>query len=341
MARILTYSLNVEGLPLPDEDKEKDRKEAERKKKLEEKMKGTPTPETKGEDKPVEAVEPKDKEGPQVDIKITAADGKLIRSFKAPARLGLNRASWDLKMDAFKEPPRGEADRWREPSGPEVLPGTYGVTIAYKDHEAKGQVKVVGDPRYKISDADRKVKFDAVMKAGKVQELAAAAIERIGNTQSDIDVIQKKIDVLEKDWKKQNPDKKDSPYKTLSDSARALKKDLSAQEKKLWTPPKTKGIVGEEDAWSKIQNAIDSLQSSWDKPTEAQLTYLRQAETLLTQQLKETNDLFSTKVSAFRKQVQDAKILLLPEYEPLSNQSSLGAGIVQQRAGKSPIQWTR
>ena len=333
---ILTYSLNVEGLPLPDEDKEKDRKEAERKKKLEEKMKGTPTPETKGEDKPVEDAEPKDKEGPQVDIKITGADGKIIRSFKAPARMGLNRASWDLKMDAFKEPPLGEVERFREPSGPEVLPGTYGVTIAYKDHEAKGQVQVVGDPRYKISDTDRKVKFDAVMKAGKAQELAAVAIERIGNTQSDIDVIQKKIDALEKDWKKQNPDKKDSPYKTLSDSARALKKDLSAQEKKLWTPPKTKGLVGEEDAWSKIQNALQSLQSSWDKPTEAQLTYLRQAENLLTQQLKETNDLFNTKVSAFRKQVQDSKILLLPEYEPLSTQSSMGSGPVQQRAGKRP-----
>ena len=36
---ILTYSLNVEGLPLPDEDKEKERKEAERQKKLEEKQK--------------------------------------------------------------------------------------------------------------------------------------------------------------------------------------------------------------------------------------------------------------------------------------------------------------
>lgn len=333
---ILTYSLNVEGLPLPDEDKEKNRKEAERKKKLEEKLKGTPTPETKGEDKPVEGEEPKDKEGPQVDIKITDSSGKIIRSFKAPARMGLNRAAWDLKMDAFKEPPREETERFREPGGPEVLPGTYGVTIAYKDNEAKGQVKVVGDPRYKISDADRQANFDAIMKAGKVQELATAAIQRLVNTQSDIDVIQKKIDSLEKDWKRDNPDKKDSPYKTLTDTARALKKDLSAQEKKLWTPPKTKGLLGDEDAWSKIQNAMQSLQSSWDKPTEAQLTYLRQAETVLNRELKNTNDLFTTKVAAFRKQVQDSKILLLPEYEPLNTQSSMGTGDVRHRSGKRP-----
>ncbi|HEY7161433.1 MAG TPA: M1 family aminopeptidase/hydrolase, partial [Acidobacteriota bacterium] len=333
---VLTYSLNVEGLPLPDEDKEKDRKEAERKKKLEEKLKGTPTPETKGEDKLIESPEPKDKEGPQVDIRITDSSGKIIRSFKAPARMGLNRATWDLKMDAFKEPPREQTERFREPAGPEVLPGTYGVMIAYKENEAKGQVKVVGDPRYKISDADRQANFDAIMKAGKVQELATAAIQRIIDTQTDIDVIQKKVDALEKDWKKDNPDKKDSPYKALTDAARALKKDLSAQEKKLWTPPKSKGILGDEDAYSKIQNAMQSLQSSWDKPTEAQLTYLRQAETLLNQQVKSTNDLFTTKVAAFRKQVQDSKILLLPEYEPLNIQSSAETGVMQHHGGKSP-----
>ena len=255
--------------------------------------------------------------------------------------MGLNRATWDLNDGCVQR----TTTRRNRTFSRTIRTGSFAWHIwrnhSYKDNEAKGQVKVAGDPRYKISDADRQAKFDAVMKAGKGQELAAVAIERIGNTQSDIDVIQKKIDALEKDWKKQNPDKKDSPYKALSDSARALKKDLSAQEKKLWTPPKTKGIVGEEDAWSKIQNAMDSLQSSWDKPTEAQLTYLRQAENLLTRQLKDTNDLFSTKVAAFRKQVQDSKILLLPEYEPLNIQSSLGAATCNIVLASGQTQWIR
>ncbi len=332
---MLAFSLNVEGLPLPDDEKEKERKEAERKKKLEEKIKSTPTPEIKGEDKQIEGVEPKEKEGPQVDIKITASDGKVIRTLKAPARMGLNRAAWDLRMDAFKEPPREQIERFFEPGGPEVLPGTYEVTIQYKDYEAKGRVKVVGDPRYKLADGDRKAKFDAILEAGKVQELAATAIERILNTQSDIDVILKKVDALEKDWKKLNPDKKDSPYKALTESAHALKKDLSTHEKKLWTPPKTKGIVAEEDAWSKIQNVLQFLQSSWDQPTEAQLTYFRQAEKLLNQQIQETNELFNTKVAAFRKQVEDAKILLLPAYEPLESQT-VGAGLVPARTDIKP-----
>ena len=66
-------------------------------------------------------------------------------------------------------------------------------------------------------------------------------------------------------------------------------------------PPKTKGIPAEKDVWSKIQTADFLLQSSWDKPTEAQLTYLRQAEELLNQRLQETNQLFKTKVLTFQK----------------------------------------
>ena len=96
------------------------------------------------------------------------------------------------------------------------MPGTYNVSIKYKDHEAKGQSKSWRIRDLQISDSDRKAKFDAVMRSGKLQETAAAAIERIINTKSDIDVISKKVDALEKEWKKKNPDKKDTPYKALA-----------------------------------------------------------------------------------------------------------------------------
>ena len=167
---LLTYSLNVAGLPHPDEEKEKELKEAERAKKLTEKPKAAETVQPKKEDiVPAEAPEEFEKgKGPEVEIKISGTDGKVIRTFKAPAQMGLNRAVWDLRMDDFKKPPQ-ETESFFDRGGPQVLPGTYNVSIKYKDHEAKGQLRVLGDPRYKISDADRKANFDAIMRAGKLQ----------------------------------------------------------------------------------------------------------------------------------------------------------------------------
>ena len=49
---------------------------------------------------------------------------QVIRRFKGPANLGVNRTSWDLKRDAFKRPPTGEPPRRRPRGrGTEVPPG--------------------------------------------------------------------------------------------------------------------------------------------------------------------------------------------------------------------------
>ena len=43
--------------------------------------------------------------GPQVEIKISDASGKVVRTIKADAKRGLNRVVWDLGRDEFRMPP--------------------------------------------------------------------------------------------------------------------------------------------------------------------------------------------------------------------------------------------
>jgi hypothetical protein len=246
---LLTFSLNVDGLPLPDSEKEKERKEKERQARLAQPP--APAPEPKKEDQPPPEMKPEEEKGPQAEIKITDASGKVIRTFKSPVTLGVNRAVWDLTMDAFKSPPRNEPNFWREPTGPEVLPGTYGVTISYKDKEAKGSVKVVADPRVHISDQDRAAKWEAIQSAGKLQETASDAIERILAARNDVDYIVKRATKLDTDEKKASG-AKESSYKPLLDAAAKLKTDLTSLEKKWWVAPQTSGIPPENDPWSKI-----------------------------------------------------------------------------------------
>jgi len=100
-------------------------------------------------------------------------------------------------------------------------------------------------------------------------------------------------------------------------SGAELKKKLDAMEKRLWSPPKTKGIVADTDAMAKVQYPLQSMQSSWDAPTPAQLAYLTYAEGLLREVLADYNKLYSDSVAQYRDAVRKANLMLLPDYDPI------------------------
>ncbi|MDT8370239.1 MAG: hypothetical protein RQ745_13615, partial [Longimicrobiales bacterium] len=77
-------------------------------------------------------------------IEIVHADS-VIRSFRGPATAGLNRTTWALDRKGLPAPDADEDDP--EPSGPAVLPGTYGVRITVGDRTSEGTVEVRPDPR--------------------------------------------------------------------------------------------------------------------------------------------------------------------------------------------------
>ena len=68
---------------------------------------------------------------------------------------------------------------------------------------------------------------------------------------------------------------------------------------------------------SKLYSVLSSLQSSWDKPTEAQMTYFKQAEKALTEALAKFNKVFSEDVPVFKNKVKEADIKLFPGTGPL------------------------
>ena len=315
---LLTYSLNLPGLPHPAEETERERKQKERdaaRKPIVSET-GEPVvdvpkePEASAQAKPSEPP-PADDKGPEVDIEVADAAGTVFRRFKGPAKLGVNRTSWDLRRDAFKRPqvPGEEPSEFRPRTGPEMLPGTYTVTIRFRGNEEKQSVRVLPDPRATITPEVRQAKFDAVMRAGKLAESVTAAIERIQKTRADIDSVSSKL-------KKPN-DATDKTPDPLVKSGAALKKRLDEMERRLWVPPKTKGIIADVDVMSKVSYPLNSMQSSWDAPTEAQLAYLERAETQVRTVLADFNRLFAEDVAKYRDEVRKANVVLFPEEPPL------------------------
>jgi hypothetical protein len=329
---LITYSLNAPGLPLPDDEKERERKEAERasaRARVQPVAERPPGPLKEDAPNPegmpaaatgvVEADQgDKGDKGPQAEIRITDASGKVIRTFKRPAKLGLNRAVWDLTRDPFRRPPANDRGFFGEERGPAVSPGTYGVVVKFGGREAKGTVKVEPDPYTKASAADWQARDAAVLRMGQLQNAVTDAITRIGATRKDVDVVLAKLDAQDKARRDAGGEPpKEDPNKPLRQAARDLQKKLSDVERRLYVPPATKGIVEDRTANNRIEYASRALAATWDPPSDTVKVYMDQAETTAKEALADFNKLYAEDVAAFRQKVAAAKIDLLAESGPI------------------------
>ena len=115
----------------------------------------------------------------EVSVTVADARGTTVRTIKGTGRAGLNRASWDLRM----EPPVSDAQRETPsagglggpPQGPLVLPGVYTVTVSAAGRSLNGELRVEGDPRATFSDADRRTRQNALLNLYALQKSLSAA----------------------------------------------------------------------------------------------------------------------------------------------------------------------
>ena len=111
-------------------------------------------------------------------ISIADAGGSTVRTFKGPARRGINRVTWDLRL----EPPVPAAEQPAAagfagpPPGPTVLPGKYNVSVMLPSGRTlTGQLAVELDPRLHVADADRRVRQTSLLKLYELEKATAAA----------------------------------------------------------------------------------------------------------------------------------------------------------------------
>ncbi len=308
---LLTFTLDQPGLPLFDAEKERARKEQERQEARSKAAAAAGQP---------AGQKAADDESPKVEIVVTDTAGKLVRSFKAPARLGLNRAVWDLRSEPGRELPRAEDDPAEEdedgPGGPEVPPGSYTVALKYGGQEAQRGVRVLADPRSSNTPADWQRRWEALARARGLHDRAAEAVWRLRRTRDDLALVQKKArqaaaDAGEKDQRRLA----ELPLVKAGDE---LAKKLTALEKRLWQAPESKGIQPDTDVLSRINEPLYFMGSSWNPPSPTHLQYLAQAEKALSALLPEINQVFAEDVAGFQAKATDARLGLLPVQAPLS-----------------------
>jgi photosystem II stability/assembly factor-like uncharacterized protein len=333
----ITFSLNAPGLPLPDDERERQRKQAERDRARTASAAGgagspSATDQPAGgrrEDVPSRAEAAQEEtaaegkegdRGPKAEIRITDPSGKVIRTLKPSVKQGLNRVTWDFGREAFRSPEnQNQARRPGEESGPNVIPGTYGVVVKYGGHEAKGTLTIAPDPALKTSPADWQAWDAAVVRSGALQNAVADAINRIGVTRKDVTLALAKLDARDKERERNGGAKEgDDAEKAIRQAARDLRKRLSTVERKLYVSPDIKGLVEDETtALSQVENVRRVVGSSWEAPNATAKVYFDEADTVVKAALADFNKLYAEDVPAFHRKLADAKVDLLSDQGPI------------------------
>ena len=251
----------------------------------------------------------------RVRIEISDATGKLIRRMDGPAKKGINRATWNLRMDGPRMPRLGGTQRseggggFSGGQGSEVLPGKYTVRVRAGRHEASGTVEVLTDPRSKVLMADRQQNFELRQKLAQRMEVAAEAVDRITRTKRTIDAMMEQA--------RSRPFPGMMEFRKLADSVK--KKLTDVQDMFIEEPNRIQGLTRNPNTVaSKLMGASQGLASSWDAPSSMNQTNLRQTETVLDAALKEFNKVFSEDVAVFKQKVEAAKLQLFQQHDPLN-----------------------
>ncbi len=153
-----------------------------------------------------------------VKVEILNTDHEVIRTFKAAAKAGINRTTWDLTRKGVRSPGRSRSrsrGRGGEPRGPQVLPGTYTIRISNGKLRDSSTVEVTFDPRIQVSETalkNREMKYESLM--AKV-EVLTKAVERLNEAKKTIGLITGQI-----------RERKDDAAKGLKKKGKALQDSI-------------------------------------------------------------------------------------------------------------------
>jgi hypothetical protein len=190
-------------------------------------------------------------------------------------------------------------------SGPFVLPGTYRARVKFNDIVVEETFQVLADPRYPVTNADRRAKYDLIMKNGKFIEAVTTAYEKIEKAHKALEVVLNRLETLD-----------EKQRETIKIKANALKEMLQALKLRLAPPKDRSGIYEETELSSRISSLQSRLDSSFDAPTEGQLQEFEQVKAAFNREIIKLNTFFREDFPNFVQEVKEAGFTVFPDIGP-------------------------
>ena len=178
----------------------------------------------------------------EVTIRILEGD-EVIRTFDGPAKKGINRTIWSMTRKGVRGPSRSAPRRnASEPSGPRVLPGTYGVEVIYGADTTRTSVTVELDPR---TDADVNVLRARHAMYRDYEAMIETAADMMDRVRQAKEVVARVNDALS--------DRDDDTAGSLKKDGKAMTDSLNAFQDRYFGVTGKQGIYRQVDT---VQNAV-------------------------------------------------------------------------------------
>jgi photosystem II stability/assembly factor-like uncharacterized protein len=213
-----------------------------------------------------------------VNLEIYDPAGKLVKEIPGTIRKGINKVTWDLRMQPPKVAGGGTKIDFGAFVAPMVLPGEYTVKLNVGDKVYSKPLKLVHDPKNKdFTMEDRQLQFKTAMDLYKLHEQLAATVDQINEKQR---MLQENIAKLKDTASKKMLQDYNEKLEDLRSTLLATKqKSLFADEKKLREEISDvyTAVCGQEARPSNLQvQRVSQLQQNVRKAEEKRLELVRQ-----------------------------------------------------------------
>jgi photosystem II stability/assembly factor-like uncharacterized protein len=246
-----------------------------------------------------------EEEAPAIVVTITDANDRVVRRLAGPVTAGIQRVTWDLRYPAanLSAPPPPDADAdFEPPSGPQVMPGTYKVSIAKR---VEGVLTPLGSPQEfqvvvegqeNMSTSDRSSLVDFQQKALRLQRAVSGATQAATALKPRLAAIKRAI-AETPSLPPRLQDETTALDKRTNEILRALSGDNSARQRNMNTAPSIGDRVG---------YVVGAQRMSTARPTQTQMNQYNAAAQDFETVLSQLRQLVDVDLSKLEKQLEAA-----------------------------------
>ena len=242
-------------------------------------------------------------------VKIYNEKNENIRTLRWKADTGMNRHYWNMDEKGFRVPgsprPRPGVS---EPSGTQVLPGTYKVVINAGAMADSTLVIIKDDPRTgnrnEVKLAQRAMQTRLRRSTDKLVEGVDRLSDR-GNT-SKTESHLKGLEGKQVD--------------SLKNSTKRMQAEIKSIREAIFGKPQTRqgyGSMPQITVINQWQQASSAITAKAVVPGKQEEMLVERAEGLINEAIQQINLFFDVKWKAYRKQVEETPVKMFKDYDPL------------------------
>ncbi len=200
-----------------------------------------------------------------VKIEIRDSSGELIATRYGDSQYGVNRFIWDMHYDKptaidFESAPlEGKPPAFEELAGPEVLPGTYSISVTVGGHTETATARVIADPNQSSALAGQRRSLELALKARAQADAMNRMLNHISAMQSQLDAFRKTVAIAANGIDPDGQTQAQAQTPLLA-RGKALGKELGKLKDSVYDP-KVQHKVGE-DSLHQLTDLHDALEAN-------------------------------------------------------------------------------